>query len=378
MLHGHVGVRDPQGGTVTGYDFQSLFAGRIIGMLELSVELGYSPVSYRADLGNFDRFCMNNFPSEASPAKSLSIAWCSESTNGRHRAMAIRAFGRYLSSIGEDAFIVPCSLFPGKKPDLPRLFAESEIRNFLDAADSFPAGAGSPLLEYTVPVIFRLQYACGLRPREVRLLKRADFNQKECTVYVADSKGHKDRRLAVSTDVMDLCMKYDHIADILYPGRLWFFQSPSGGAYRSNWLSSTFRRCWELSGNAGTGGTPCTFRHMHATRTLMGWAGEGRDLDAMIPYLAAYMGRESFSSTYYYMHLLPERLRQMDFTKTNDIIPEVSHEKESERQVRSPAPRILHRSSPYLEKLQPPHHGRLLAGVEHAAAICMPANRQGA
>jgi integrase/recombinase XerD len=61
---------------------------------------------------------------------------------------------------------------------------------------------------------------------------------------------------------------------------------------------------------------------------LMRWIEEGRALDGMIPYLSAYMGHTSFSATYYYINLLPERLALMDFTRSDGIIPEVYEDEE--------------------------------------------------
>jgi integrase len=42
----------------------------------------------------------------------------------------------------------------------------------------------------------------------------------------------------------------------------------------------------------------------------------GKDVDAMLPYLSAYMGHENFAMTAYYVHLIPE-----NFHKQNDISP---------------------------------------------------------
>ena len=67
-------------------------------------------------------------------------------------------------------------------------------------------------------------------------------------------------------------------------------------------------------------------RHNFATRTLMRWLAEGKDLNAYVPYLCAYMGHASFNSTYYYVHLLPDKLAVLDFMNPKGIIPEVPHE----------------------------------------------------
>ncbi len=51
---------------------------------------------------------------------------------------------------------------------------------------------------------------------------------------------------------------------------------------------------------------------------------QGRDLNVWLPYLSAYMGHDTYSSTAYYVHLLPERLAATGLTSAAGIIPEVT------------------------------------------------------
>jgi len=308
------------------YEYRSGFADHIRAMMQQRAMLGYATENYHNVYANFDRFCVANFPDETVLTQEIAFAWCNNAQGnaGSKRAVLIRNLGRYLISEGESAYIIPPMFFPMRKPSLPYICTDSELKKFFDAADQFPGDSRSPLLDYTIPVIFRLQYACGMRPQEVRKLKRADVNVLNKTIYVTDGKHYKDRRLAVDDYIMEMCGKYDRIAETVYPGRSYFFQSPTGGAYSSCWLSDNFARCWELSGNGvrRSNCTPYSLRHRYATETLMRWLDEGKELEAWIPYLSAYLGHADFSATYYYIHLLPERLARMEFMSTNHIIPE--------------------------------------------------------
>ena len=315
------------------YTFQSRFSERISDMLEYRAALGRDIVGYGWSLANFDRFCISHYPDESLLVKELVFAWCGDAVgNSGYRAQIIRGFARYLVSIGEEAFLMPKGFYPPQKPDLPYIFTDDELRRFFEATDRFPHSRFRPLLEYTVPVVFRLLYVCGLRPQEVRLLKRTDFNFADGTIYIAEAKHCKDRRLAVNPNVMEMCRNYDCIAETMVPGRIYFFPSPQGGHYKNGWLTARFHQCWELSGNGNERGTctPYDFRHNFATQTLMRWVEEGKDLSAWIPYLCAYMGHATFSATFYYVHLLPERLSGMGFMSVSGIIPEVDDEEETE------------------------------------------------
>ena len=54
---------------------------------------------------------------------------------------------------------------------------------------------------------------------------------------------------------------------------------------------------------------------------------EGTDVSTMIPYLSEYMGHGDFSTTMYYIHLIPENLTKnagIDWERFVRIFPEIS------------------------------------------------------
>ena len=311
------------------YIFQSHFAGRIKGVLDYRSAMGRSHTSYQGSLASFDRFCLRMFPDESVLTRELAFAWCNSAIgSGTTRASIIRGFGRYLVSImEEEAYIMPASFFPQQKAKLPHILSEAELGRFFEASDRFMSSIQNPMREYTISTVFRLMFALGLRPNEVRLLKRKDFNFRDDTIYVVDTKHGKDRRLPVNPAVMEMCKKYDMVAETQIPGRVYFFQSHHGNAYSTGWLIYNFHKCWEQSGNCRPTRTctPYSLRHTFASHTLMRWIEEGKDVNAWMPYLAAYMGHDQYLSTYYYVQLLPERLAKMDFTDPK-ILPEVDYD----------------------------------------------------
>lgn len=310
-------------------NFKSNFSKSLEDMIEFKTALGHRMKSYKWYLLNFDKFCQEHFPNETTLTSELALAWCNdtkENSKSSYRFHIIREFGKYLVANGQEAFVIPSTLIPKIKIDFPYLLTDEELENFFKATDKIPHISNSPLLEYTIPVIFRLQYACGLRPQEVRLLKVNNFDFEQNTIYIEDSKWCKDRRLAVTNNIMELCKKYNVIANTIIPNREYFFTSPNGKAYSHGWLTAKFHYCWNLSGNPTDKGScvPYDLRHNFATRTLHKWIEQGLDINEYIPYLSAYMGHASFASTFYYIHLLPEKLSLMDFTQCNGIIPEVT------------------------------------------------------
>ena len=308
------------------FGFHSSFAAQINEFIEHKRSLGYVENSY-FHLNSFDAFCADNYPDADELTVDIVTEWCATSDKGIiNRCSEIREFAKYLLSMGKPAYIYPSKAIPKRNDGLPYIISQIEQSRFFDATDQKVYSKKSPIIEYTAPVVFRLMLGCGLRPREVVCLYRRHFDFNNGTIYIEDSKNHRDRRIAVSSDLMDLCRRFDCIADGFFPERACFFPNKVGNPLSYPSLVYLFQKSWNLSGNDTGEGRPSlySFRFTFATETLMRWVEEGRDIESMIPYLSAYMGHVKFKDTYYYIKLLPDRIAKMKFMNVNGIIPEVN------------------------------------------------------
>lgn len=165
---------------------------------------------------------------------------------------------------------------------------------------------------------------CGLRPPEARRLRRREVHTDDAIVMIERSKRNKDRRVPIAPDLATMLARYDDVADRHRPDREFFFEHQPGQPYTHHWVTASFHRCRARAGDLAPGSTPYSLRHNYATRTLTRWVEEGRDLNVWLPYLSAYMGHETYSSTAYYIHLLPERLVATGLTSAAGIIPETT------------------------------------------------------
>ena len=311
--------------------YKSSFATDIIGMTQWRSTLGYSEKCYRYELKKFDEFCSEKYP-EADLLTWDIVSSYLEMVNARRdvhcSVVALRNLAKYQIMLGKEACVFPVDFFSHKRKKLPHIMTDAECEKFFHAADNYPPDTRNPLLEYTVPVIFRLMYATGMRPLEVRKLTRSDLDFEHDIIYIAESKGRKDRRIAVDHRLMEMCRKYDNIARSIYPQTQIFFTNRNRNMHDSCGLQRFFKKCWEFAGNPKNLEycSPYILRHNFATKTLMRWIEEGKQLENYIPYLSAYMGHETFRETYYYIHLLPDRIARLDYMNISDVIPEVSYE----------------------------------------------------
>ena len=57
---------------------------------------------------------------------------------------------------------------------------------------------------------------------------------------------------------------------------------------------------------------PYDFRHHFAYANVERWMAQGKDVMAMLAYLARYMGHADIQSSFYYIHTSPQFLRDYD------------------------------------------------------------------
>lgn len=314
--------------------FFSGFSQDIQRMMEWRGILGYARTCYSQEMVSFDRYCQKEFPEADTLTWEIALSYLNDTRERKDVKVdvaALRNLGKYQIMVGKEACVFPTNYFSYKKKSLPYIMNEEECRRFFEATDHYPYNKQCPLLTYTVAVFYRLQYSTGMRPQEVRHLTRQDFDFIHDTIYIADSKHHKDRCIAVRHSVMEMCRKYDIIARKIYPNTTVFFPNRNGNEHDSASIGRYFQKCWEQAGNPTPSEnvycSPYILRHNFATQTIIGWMENGKDFEKYLPYLSTYMGHETFRETCYYLHLIPERISKMPSMDISDIISGVAHEK---------------------------------------------------
>lgn len=309
--------------------YKSFLSKEIDDYITFKCSLGYSPSTYDAALGRFEAFCSQNYPNASSVTKEIVDKWIgkkpTEHTNGHIRRMiALKGFLLFLGTKRPETYLIPDGIIGQYKPYLPYLYSDDEIDAFFLAADSMDRHPMAVNREIITPVIFRLLYCCGLRPPEPLKLKKQDVDLEKGTLYIADSKVHKDRIVSISEDVCSLCRKFNSIMDTRIPDRIWFFQRPDGERYTVMWLQQTFHACIRESGLTFKDRHPRVYdwRHNFATQVIRRWIRQGIKVEPMLPRLSTYMGHTSLENTAYYIHLVPEHLAESGMNEWV-CIPEV-------------------------------------------------------
>jgi len=177
-----------------------------------------------------------------------------------------------------------------------------------------------------------LLYTCGLRPYEGRDLSSHNVNLKSGEILIEKTKRQKERIVVMSGSMLELCSDYALIRGLHFPDGDLFFPNAFGEPYSAEQLRTIFQWCWKKANPEKPlaelpHARSYDLRHQFASAALNRWLDEKQDLNAMLPYLQAYMGHDKLVGTAYYIHLLPERLVKspgIDWGPLHDLIPEVS------------------------------------------------------
>jgi len=315
--------------------FSSNFKKDLESFVSQKRAVGFPYVTAERILGVFDRFCLQRYPDECQLGMDIAMHWAEKRPDEHvntliRRITPVRQFAKYLLSVGTQAYVIPGGIPAKGIRYVPHIYTKDELKLFFSVLDQFSHDLHSPARHLVAPVIFRLLYCCGLRSSEVIGLKVENVDLATGTLTILESKGHKDRIVMMSEDVLSLSRIYHQRVSMIWPRRTYFFPNHRGGRYGKGFLGYTFQKCWkEAEIGPVSGNTPRVhdFRHAFSLNRLNQWVKENKDLNAYLPYLSMYLGHEHLSETDYYLHLAPEffpTLISASEERFAHLIPEVT------------------------------------------------------
>ncbi len=319
---------------MNGPRFTSVFGPDLERFLAFKESMGFHCDSRLWYLKSFDRYCtdrgLKDFDRLTVEGWVLSQQ-SSQPNSCRSWMSYIRDFGRWLRINGNDNAYVLSDQWKARfvRPR-PYLLTQEEVSRFFAAAAR---------LQTLTPwkwqglAFFALMHSCGLRTCEVRRLAINDVNLKESAIDVLWSKGNRSRRLPITDQIVSILTDADQALQLaLGSKRTSFFVSSTGGPVTASMVTGMFNGIWDQARLQrpleGKQPRPYDFRHHFAYANIERWMAEGTDVNAMLPYLARYMGHASLDSTYYYIHTSPDFMNDYaDLTREGQgMLPEVGFE----------------------------------------------------
>lgn len=289
----------------------SFLAGQFHDYIEFRSSLGFSKKSLEERAATFDRFLFEQYPSHTRLSPEILFKWAetrqNEHPNGkRARLFTTETFLKYLCETNYCDLHIPPEAIPRGEHFNSYILSDRNLEDIFHAADTIPVHLLSPNREYVMPVMLRMMYCCALRPGEPFRLLRDDIDFTNGTIFIRQSKKHKDRTVWMSEELFTICKEYDDI----FGDRPFFFTSPTKTMYTPSWLRSQFEICLKKSGlyDESPRPRPYDLRHASASRVILKWLGEGISSVEMLYRLKVHLGHEKFEDTMWYLHTLPNNL----------------------------------------------------------------------
>ena len=249
-------------------------------------------------------------------------AWCQTQEHlasgvRRGRMMEVYNFCLYRRRTEPRCFVPDPALFPKPHQRLrPYIFSENDVVRLLEAALGLKRVSSSPLRPEVIRLAMVLLFCTGIRLGELLRLTLGDYNSRDRTLLIRESKFHKSRLLPLNNDIVDEMERFLHARAQrrlqLSPDTALIWNATKGGRAYSGpglklCLEPLLQKCSILTSR---GKLPRIHdaRHTFAVNALLRWYREGADVGAKLPLLATYMGHVSVVSTHYYLQWI-ERLR---------------------------------------------------------------------
>ena len=246
--------------------------------------------------------------------------WCKtrahlSPTVRRNSMRIVRNFCLYRRRTEAHCFVPDRCLFPAPHQAVqPHIFSEAEITRILQATVQMSTSPRYVLRPLVLRLAVVLLYTTGIRRGELVRLTLGDYDQREHTLLVRDSKFHKSRYLPLSADAnaeieVYLTARQKHRLPMLTESPLLWSGRATERAFSASALGDGVRELCRSAGvHKANGRLPRVhdYRHSFALQVLLRWYRSGVDIQAKLPLLATYMGHVSIASTEYYLPLIPE------------------------------------------------------------------------
>jgi len=227
--------------------FSSAFAGQLSDYARFRASQGYCEATHSLPLRRFDAYCAEFHPMATGLTREIASGWFEhESRAGfvvsRQKASALRGFANFVNATGGSAYVLPMKMTPPVVRGAPRMPTDREMRDLFREIDATGPRGNYP--QGIFPVLFRLVYTCGLRPGEALGLRLADIDMEGGSIRIVDTKFHKDRAVAMSSDMLAFIRPYVSRLKKRDPDGEWLFPGCRGGHVRTAVARQFLNRCW--------------------------------------------------------------------------------------------------------------------------------------
>ena len=194
----------------------------------------------------------------------------------------------------------------------PYIFSEAEVAKLFARLRRLNANPSSPLRPEVIRLAIVLLFTTGIRRGELLDLTLGDYNRRESTLQIRETKFYKSRLLPINGGIAEEIDRYLRARTQCETSR--FLRTRPHLERLPGWTSlqrhepatAVFSPASKCGIVTPKGKLPRIhdFRHSFAVNALLRWYRAGADVEAKLPLLATYLGHGSAVSTHYYLHFI--------------------------------------------------------------------------
>ncbi len=297
------------------HEYKSIFKDVIKDLIDEKRKLGYKYKTEAEHLKGFDAFAYNLNVFDLNLSKDIvdkyiEIKPWEKPINATNRVEVIRELAKYLNRFGYNAYVLPPLPKGSYTSDfIPHIFSDDEIKRLFNVIDEWSI---SPSLDnqyykerLKYPLIIKILYSTGMRISEVLSLKVENVDFINNTFTILEAKNHSERIIPIHKNIIKMIKDYLDSMNI-YVSNDYIFQ---GGIKETHLSRKTIEQYFlkflimAKIPHFKNGPRIHDFRHTFCVHRLKLWVLEGRDINALFPYLCAYMGHADTRCSEYYLRL---------------------------------------------------------------------------
>jgi len=225
----------------------------------------------------------------------------------QNRHVVLRQFCLYLNRIGVKAYIPAAGFVKARTDFVPRIVSESEMACII-------AVAKDSTLRWPA-MILKILWCTGIRVSEVAALRVGDFNEVNCSLYIAHAKNDRSRIIPIHQSLASDLSDYVKLHATSIQPCDWLFPGKNPNAHHNKVaIGNRLREIYRKAGIHTKTGDPIRthdIRHSFAIKALENMVDSGLDIYVTLPLLSAYMGHANIYDTEYYLRFLPSAYQNL-------------------------------------------------------------------
>ena len=311
--------------------FTSVFKDELEGLIIFKRSLGYKySYKYAKKFIPLDKFFNSMNLNKKEITQEVYNAWCqkrdNESINNyAYRYFKLKVFVDYLKFNDYPNIYFKELSIKLQVEKKAYIFSLNEFENLLKEFDSYKYNDIGH--KYSIPVIIRLLYSCGLRISEALNLKYENIDFENGFITILSSKNYVTRKIPISNSMLETLKNYRNKSIFINNGYL--FHSISQKPINYNKIYKIFNEVLEKFNNKYNRSINATihcFRHTFITNSLRKMLENGHDIHSVFLLLSKYVGHKGVKEVEYYVRFLDLESDIISTNYTSELFGGIFHE----------------------------------------------------